>query len=56
MQMTDEDRTTLITWGVDGFGVKWFLCNSCREEFGSSKEIDYFDIDHKCKNNKDDNK
>ena len=47
--MTEEARKRLITWGVDGYGQKWYLCRCCRKEFGGSSEIDYWDIDHKCK-------
>jgi len=47
--MTEGARKRLITWGVDGYGVKWYLCRQCLKEFGSSNKIDYYDIDHKCK-------
>lgn len=28
-----------FSWGVDGFGVKWFLCDYCELEFGSIKPV-----------------
>ena len=47
--MTKEARKRLITWGVDGYGVRWFICHLCLEEFGSEKEIDYDNVNHECK-------
>jgi hypothetical protein len=44
--MTEEARKRLITWGVNGYGARYFLCRVCLEEFGY---VDYWAISHYCK-------
>lgn len=34
-----------ITWGIDGFGVKHYLCSDCHAVFGP---IDIDQISHDC--------
>ena len=35
-----------ITWGVDGYGEKHYLCEGCNFVFGN---VDVDSIKHKCK-------
>tara|TARA_R110002153_G_scaffold5985_3_gene27526 strand:- start:438 stop:584 length:147 start_codon:yes stop_codon:yes gene_type:complete len=44
--MTNEERKRLITWGVNGHGDKFYLCDCCGEKFGY---VDFYEINHKCK-------
>ena len=47
--MNESERKRLIGWGVNGYGEKFFICNKCGEKFGY---VDYWEIKHKCKEDK----
>jgi len=40
-----DKSNTPITWGVNGYGTKYYLCNYCFLEFG---DVDPYEIEHKC--------
>ena len=47
--MIFENTPTDIGWGVDGFGVRHYLCDYCEIVFG---DVDPDEIAHKCDTSK----
>jgi len=43
--MTNVETLTKITWGVDGYGNRHYLCDYCELVFGM---VDPAQIKHKC--------
>ena len=45
-QTADPD----ISWGVDGYGVRHYLCDTCGERLGTGDAARYFDLveNHTC--------
>lgn len=40
----------MIGWGVDGYGNKWPICDSCGQTFG---QMDPLDVEHSCEEKED---
>lgn len=40
---------TKVTWGIDGFGIRYYICEHCELSFGN---IDINDIEHDCDKSK----